>query len=334
MPSSTFTQFPLVWDAFVTTVARAWQAFHQFWIMRTQKQPILIVKYEHLSCGGAPYVRTVGELQRFLYNTSVAPPPWTAAELHASRRRAECLQEVQHMGGLHYGLGSFYTPRVRAVGEDGGGHGGGIYRPEQRARVLSTLRRELCLLGYSEDGEVKCSDAELHAIAHGNVAEFLPALAFSARPPTAPSRSLMPSARSRTPSRARDHHSPEITVGIPALRNSERRRRLRYAGASTVASAGLKLNQAGCQDHRDHPSNHGPSHMQCSFTPEQVTPLAPGVEAQASGTATHKMPTHHPNKVGTDWTTSRMLHHPFQALACVRQAAAARGINISSWDRS
>jgi hypothetical protein len=28
-----------------------------------------------------------------------------------------------------------------------------------------------------------------------------------------------------------------------------------------------------------------------------------------------------------------MLQHPFQALACVRQAAAARGITISSWDR-
>ena len=28
----------------------------------------------------------------------------------------------------------------------------------------------------------------------------------------------------------------------------------------------------------------------------------------------------------------KMLQHPFQALACVRQAARARHIDISSWD--
>ena len=245
VPAQTFAQFPLVWDSFVTSVSRAWQAFHRFWLARMQWQPVLVLNYEDVSHGGESYGRAVNNLHRFLYSSRSGVD---AAEARAARHRASCLQAARPEA-----RSSFYAPRPKSDDE------GGAYTPAQRSRMLSTARLELCILGYAGELGLACSEEERRALELGRVAALLP----------------------------RDRGST--------------------SSVESMGSSALELNSGGCRAVAA--GGAGPSSMQCPFKAEQM------------------------DRHGTKATSERgLLHHPFQALACVRQAARARGVNVSAWD--
>ena len=382
VPSSTFQQFPRVWDAFVTVVANAWRDFHRFWLRRAanQQHPLLILRYEDLaSHDGAVYSLTVDRLRRFLYSmpTGVSPPI-SAVESHAARTRAECLlsRQVGPRGG-------YYTPRAK-------GSEATAYSEEQRSRVLSLTRLELCLLGYASllnATRISCAGTGQLGFLFGT-----PLTANVDDPSEVGERAerLRVALDSRVA--AAEGASEELAAGslygnkeVGSAKQSPRHggtsirrgRRLQQTGEmaktpSKVLDRKVKRKGAGDQQGpssraksgtessprkdagRDlssrsgHRSDNGPDKPSTGINLDRGSVNAPisnntlnvggcsaagaarqGPDSMRCGISADEMAG---PKAGSTRTASRMLHHPFQALACVRQAAKARGLDIREWD--
>ena len=331
VPASTVAQFPLIWDAFLSAVTRAWQTFHRFWLLRSARQPVLVVRYEDVasSVGTASYERAVRALHSFLYSEEQRLP---RAEVESALQRAGCLLRARPEA-----RGSYYKPRHKSAEEGPSSTAGTATRSpffseQQQSRVLNTLRLELCVLGYGGAtgglAPLRCSGAERSALSDdGRIVsprQLLPLLLGGEAEGQAEggagggglgggSSSAVSGASAERGGHARLGHNRPQSAWAQA-----------GDGAHDSAQT-LELNRGGC--HAMAAGGGGPSTMRCPT--HLADPAAGRRDVAASGRrASSTAAKHH------DRGAAVQLSHPFQALSCVRDAARARGLNLSAWDRT
>ena len=356
VPSATFAQFGAVWDAFIAVAQRHWQAFHRFWLARaatgtasaaavvSDAVPTLVVRYEDLTDGeGGGYARAMRRVHDFLYLRPTAPAPAPSAAEAGSRlgcmlggtsTSADAPSSRSSSGGGGGGGGSsggsssgaatstsaaatYYRPRARDAKE-----AARAFTSARRSRVLAGLRAELCVFGYAVCPSPPCAEeggggAGGGSGVGGGGGWYSAAWGAAAPPQQTVEFACTPAERSAL----RDGTAARV-LGLGARDGSTPRQRA-TPGSSANSPGGtattLAINAGNdCSVAAPHAGStagsttgstgSGPSGFRCSM-----------VGAAA------------PKKLSDK---GARLSHPFEALACVREAARANGIDISGWDHA